>query len=322
MTEVRFQSERWSVGRALREHGLLVFFLLLVGFGTLASPAFLTVPNIQNVLTQAAPLGMVAIGQALVLLVRGLDLSVASVMGTMAVVATEFRATSDEMIPVIFLVCLVLAAVVGFVNGWLVTKRQVSPFLATLAMMIVLRGIRFVITQGAPSGSLPPGFRFLGTGNVLGIPTGFLALLILAAGMWYLMHQTVFGRRVYLVGGNKRGADLVGINSDRVVIMCYVLCSMCACLGGLFLTGYTGSIDNFVGRGYELMSIVAAVMGGVALTGGKGTVIGALIGAMILMALFNILLLLGFTIEVQYIVQGVIIIAAASFYMFRERRLR
>ena len=189
-------------------------------------------------------------------------------------------------------------------------------------MMIVLQGVRFAITKGAPSGSLPDGFRVLGTGDILGVPVGFLALVLLAAAVWFLMHRTVFGRKVYLVGGNKRGADLVGIRSDRVVIASYVLCSMCACLGGLFLTGYTGSIDNFVGRGYELQSIVAAVMGGVALTGGKGTILGALLGAMILITVFNLILLLGFTIELQYLIQGVIIIAAAAFYMVRERRLR
>lgn len=320
MSQARIGAEPWTTRRALSEHGLLIFFLLLLGVGTLAAPAFATTDNIRNILTQGAPLGMVAIGQALVILVRGLDLSVASVMGTMAVIATEFNATSDAMIPVIFAVCLVLAAAIGFFNGWLITKRHVSPFLATLATMIVLQGIRFVITRGAPSGALPEGFRFLGTGDLFGVPVGFLALLLLAGGFWFLMHRTIFGRQVYLVGGNKRGADLVGIHSDRVVIMCYVLCSMCACIGGLFLTGYTGSIDNFVGRGYELQSIVAAVMGGVALTGGKGTIIGALIGAMILIALFNIILLLGFSIELQYIIQGVIIIAAASFYMIKERQ--
>lgn len=311
------EARRFSAGEFFGRYGLYVFFALLLVLGALSSPAFLTSRNLQNIFTEGAPLGMVVIGQCLVILVRGLDLSVASVMATAAVIATEFNAQSDAMIPVIFCVCLGLSALVGLVNGLLVTKRQVSPFLATLATMIVLQGIRFVITKGAPSGALPSGFRFLGTGEVLGIPTGIVALLSMTLLFWFVLHRTAFGRRIYLVGGNERASSLVGINSDRVIIACYVLCSMCACMGGLFLVGYVGSIDNFVGRGYELMSIVAAVMGGVALTGGRGSIVGGLVGALILIVLLNLVLLHGFPIELQYIIQGLIIITATAFYMLR-----
>lgn len=309
-----------SFGEHLNRYGIFVFAVLLIVVGALTTPVFMTSKNLQNIFTEAAPLGIVVIGQCLVILVRGLDLSVASVMATAAVIATEFNATSDGMIPVIFLACIACSAFVGLVNGLLVTKRQVSPFLATLATMIVLQGVRFVITKGAPSGSLPDGFRFLGTGDILGIPTGIVALLILAGLFGYLLHGSAFGRRVYLVGNNPNASDLVGINSDRVTIACYVLCSVCACIGGLFLVGYVGSIDNFVGRGYELLSIVAAVMGGVALTGGRGSILGGLAGALILTVIFNLVLLNGFPTEFQYIIQGAIIIAATAFYMLRSGR--
>ncbi|MEQ8654446.1 MAG: ABC transporter permease [Kiloniellales bacterium] len=302
----------------LNRYGIFVFAVLLIVVGGLTSPVFLTSKNLQNIFTEAAPLGIVVIGQCLVILVRGLDLSVASVMATAAVIATEFNAVSNAMIPVIFLVCIAFSALVGLVNGLLVTKRQVSPFLATLATMIVLQGIRFSTTKGAPSGSLPEGFRFLGTGQILGIPTGIVALLILAAFFCYLLHKTGFGRRVYLVGNNPAASNLVGISSDRVTISCYVLSSVCACIGGLFLVGYVGSIDNFVGQGYELLSIVAAVMGGVALTGGRGSILGGLAGALILTVIFNLVLLNGLPSEFQYIIQGVIIIAATAFYMLRR----
>ncbi len=309
-----------SASEMLNRYGIFVFALLLILVGGLTTPVFFTAKNLQNIFTEAAPLGIVVIGQCLVILVRGLDLSVASVMATAAVIATEFNATSDAMIPVIFAACVAFSAVVGLVNGLLVTKRQVSPFLVTLAMMIVLQGLRFVITKGAPSGSLPGGFRFLGTGDILGIPTGIVALLVLVACFGYLLHRSAFGRRIYLVGSNPEAANLVGIASDRVTIACYVLCSVCACLGGLFLVGYVGSIDNFVGRGYELLSIVAAVMGGVALTGGRGSIFGGLAGALILTVIFNLVLLNGFPTEFQYIIQGVIIVAATAFYMLRRGR--
>ena len=243
-------------------------------------------------------------------------------MATVAVIGTEFNAQSDGMIPVIFAACLAFSVLVGLTNGLLVTKRQVSPFLATLAMMIVLQGLRFAMTKGAPSGALPEGFRTLGTGLLAGLPINLLVLALMAVVLGLLLHRTAFGRRVYMVGGNPRASELVGVNSDRVTILCYVISSVCACLGGLFLVGYVGSVDNWVGQGYELQSIAAAVMGGIALTGGRGTIGGALVGALILIVLFNIVLLLGFPVEVQYILQGIIIVVAAAFYTLAGRANR
>ena len=207
-------------------------------------------------------------------------MSVASLMATVAVLATAFNAQSDVMIVLIFVVAIVFSALVGLINGWLVTGRGVSPFLATLAMMILLQGLRFSYTQGAPSGSLPPGFRVLGAGNVVGIPINLMAALALAVLLWLILHRGVFGRRVRIVGGSPRAATLVGVSADRVTIGCYVICSVMAGIGGLFLVGFVGTIDNWVGRGYELDSIVAAVMGGVALSGGRGSIAGALLGAL------------------------------------------
>ena len=301
------------------KYGLYVFFALLVVAGAFASPVFLTGKNIQNVLTEGAPLGMVVIGQMFVILVRGLDLSVASLMATVAVIATEFNAQSNATIPMIFVACLAFSVLVGVINGLLVTRRRVSPFLATLATMIVLQGIRFAVTKGAPSGALPEGFRTLGTGVVPGVPVDLAVLVVMALVFGILLHRTPFGRKVYLVGGNERASTLVGVDSGRVTVACYVICSICACLGGLFLVGYVGSIDNWVGQGYELQSIAAAVMGGIALTGGRGTIGGALVGVLILIVIFNLVLLLGMPVEVQYIIQGVIIVVAAAFYISASR---
>jgi len=300
-------------------YGLYVFCALLIGFAALVSDHFLTAKNLQDVLTQAAPLGIVVVGQSFVILVRGLDLSVASLMATVAVIGTIFNATSDLMVPAIFAVTIAFSIAVGLVNGWLVTKRRVSPFLATLAMMIVLQGLRFAYTHGAPSGALPHGFRVLGTGSLFGLPINLLALLFLAAIFGFVLHRSAFGRRIYMVGGSPKAARLCGIKVDRVTILCYVISSVLAGIGGLFLVGYVGSIDNWVGKGYELDSIVACVMGGVALTGGRGSLFGALVGALILIILFNLVLLLGFPAQWQYVVKGVIIIIAAAFYLSRAR---
>lgn len=294
------------------EVGLLVFLGLLMALATLIQPRFINPANLQDILAQAAPLLMVTLGQTFVILVRGLDLSVASLMATVAVLATAFNAQSDAMIMPIFAVAIAFSALVGLANGWLVTKRGVSPFLATLAMMILLQGLRFSYTQGAPAGNLPPGFRVLGAGEWLGMPINLLAALALAAVLWVVLHRGVFGRRVLIVGGNPRAAKLVGIHADRTIMACYVICSVMACIGGLFLVGFVGTLDNWVGKGYELDSIVAAVMGGVALSGGRGSIAGALLGALILVMIFNVIIIMGLPVQAQFVIKGMVVIAAAA----------
>lgn len=306
-----------SANRPVEVYILLVFLVVLCGVAGLLSPGFLTLGNARDILTQAAPLCMAVLGQTFVILVRGLDLSVGSVMASVAVMATAFEATSDAMIPVIIVCCLAASAVVGLVNGLLVTRRRVSPFLATLAIMIVLQGLRFAYTRGAPSGRLPNGFRWLGTGTLFGIPADILGLAVFAIGLGLLLHRTILGRRIMIVGGNPRAADLVGIRSEWITVGCYVLCSVMAGSAGLFLVGYVGTVDNWVGRGYELDSIVAAVIGGVALTGGAGTVPGALLGALILVLIFNIVVILGLPVEAQLVIKGVVIVLAAAIHMRR-----
>jgi ribose/xylose/arabinose/galactoside ABC-type transport system permease subunit len=307
-------------GPTLRRLGLPGVILGLAVVAAAIQPSFVSPRNLQNVLMQAAPLGMVVLGQTLVVLVRGLDLSVASVMATVAVMATAFNAQSDAMIPVIFLAAIALSASVGLVNGLLVTKRGVSPFLATLATMIVLQGLRFSYTQGAPAGTLPPGFRYLGSGRLLGMPVNLIAFAILFASLAWLLHKSAFGRRIYITGGNPVAADLVGIRSDATTIWAYVICAVMAGLGGLFLVGFVGTVDNWVGRGYDLDSIVAVVIGGVALSGGVGSLWGATAGALILVLIFNIVIVLGLPVQAQLIIKGVIIVLAAALFARAQRR--
>ena len=300
------------VRSARGEAGLIVFLGVLMALATLVQPRFISPANLRDILVQAAPLLMVTMGQAFVILVRGLDLSVASLMATVAVLATAFNATSDAAIGPIFVAAIAFSAAVGFVNGWLVAKRDVSPFLATLAMMILLQGVRFSYTQGAPAGTLPPGFRVLGAGDWLGMPINLTAALVLAVLLGVALHRGAFGRRVFIVGGNPRAATLAGIRTDRTIVLCYVICAVMAGIGGLFLVGFVGTVDNWVGRGYELDSIVAAVMGGVALSGGRGSVAGALLGALILVMIFNVIVITGLPVQGQFVVKGAVIIAAAA----------
>lgn len=313
-------ADGFSLRRFVSVFGLPAFLLLNAVLVSLLSPAFLKIENLINVLTQAAPLGMVVIGQTFVLLVRGLDLSVASVMATAGVLATGFATVDNAMMPVIFAAAIALGAVVGLANGFLVAWRGVSPFLATLATTVVLQGIRFLYTEGSTGSTLPSGFQVIGQSRFLGLPVNMIALVVLALVCGFVLHLSPLGRRIYLVGGNPRGAALVGIRTRAVTVGCYVICSVIATIAGLFLIGYVGQVDQWTGKGYELDSIVAAVMGGVAITGGRGSIFGALLGVLILILMFNAVILLGLPVQLQWILKGVIIVAASALYLSGHSR--
>jgi len=306
-----------SARALLARFGIILVMPVLLGVGGLLSPAFLSTGNLSNLLLQFAPLAIVAMGQGLVMIVRGLDLSVASMMATAAVIATGFAGT-DRDVAMIVAATAAGASAVGVLNGVLVTKRQVSPFLATLATMILLQGFRFAYTQGAPSGNVPPLLRVLGSGKLGGIPYNALVLVGLATMLAIVLHRSAFGRRIFIVGGNPVTGRLFGIRSDLITIACYVISSCLAAIAGLLLSGYVGLVDNWVGQGYELDSIVACVVGGVSLKGGRGSIWGALTGAAVIVVLANEVLLLGVPIQAQMIIKGAVIVIAAAIYTRKD----
>lgn len=282
------------------------------------APAMFTARSIQNMLVQLGPLGVVAMGQALVILVRGLDLSVATVMATAAVISASFGSEPSALLLVVPTV-IVVSGGIGLVNGLLITKRNIEPFLCTLAMLIVVQGIRSAMTRGAPLGDTPQFIRDLGRGMILDfVPINTVLLLGLGIASAFVLRRVIAGRQVYLVGSNEQAARLVGIKTDRITISCYVASSIFAGIAGMVLAGYLNQVDNWVGKGYELDSIVAAVLGGVALTGGAGGTIGALLGAAVLVLLSNFILHLGIPIHFQMIMKGVVVICAVAIYARRK----
>lgn len=306
-----------SMKSRLSSYALPIFLIALIAISGIVSPAFLSTSNISNMLLQVAPLGIVVIGQAFVIILRGLDLSVSSVMATAAVIATGFSGQNSDVLSIL-LVAVGIGIATGLVNGWLVTKRSVSPFLATLATMIVLQGFRFAYTQGAPSGNVPPLFRQIGSATWHGVPYNMMLLVVLAVVFGVVLAKSRFGREVYITGGNPTTARLLGINADRVTIIGYVISGALAAIAGLVLSGYVGIVDNWVGRGFELDSIVAAVMGGISLSGGQGGILGGLFGAAILVVVFNAVLLFGLPVQLQIIIKGMVIVLAAAFYVRRR----
>ena len=298
----------------IERYGLLAFCAALVLLTAAISPAFRSSTNMQKVLTNVAPLAIVVLGQSMVILVRGFDLSVSSVMATAAVFATQFEGAGGSRL-----------SSHAFGDFGHVARRgpgQRFPCDETRHVAVSrdardddrASGPAFRRTRDAPSGRVPPELQLVGAGQFFGVPVNLLVLAVLTLIVWVALAKTPFGRRVYMVGGGPRAAELVGVNVDRTVIACYVASAVLAGIGGLVLVGYVSGVDNWVGRGYELDFIVAAVMGGVALSGGRGSVLGGILGAFLLTVIFNIVLLLGFPVQLQFVVKGLIIILAMAIY--------
>jgi ribose/xylose/arabinose/galactoside ABC-type transport system permease subunit len=288
--------------------GLLAVAALVVQAVTGVS--FFKVSNLLNVARGFSMLAIAGIGQTVVIVGGGLDLSVAEVVSTSNVVAATFMGGNDALLLPVTLLTLAFGAAVGAVNGALVTRRNVPPFVATLGTAIVLRGARLMWTKGLPQGKIPASLKALGTGTALGVPNLFFVFLAFAVAMVIVLGHTGYGRRLYAVGTNRSVAILSGIRSDRVVIASYMACAACAALVGVLLGGYTGMSDQKIGEGYELDSIAVSVLGGATIGGGAGGVGGTVLGAVIILVLTNLSLLVGFPIQSQMVIKGAVIVLA------------
>jgi len=296
---------------------LVIVFLILLA--RVISASFLDPVHMLNVARQASGLGIVTIGQTIVILTGGIDLSNGMVITLVDVIAATILNGKDTyLIPVIIL-SLSLGCVIGLINGLLITKVRIPPLIETLGMFGILKGTAYVYTRGAPKGDIPPVLHFVGEGFVGPIPTqvffwvGFTIIAII------VMRNTSFGRHVYSVGGNPRASRLSGVKNDRVVILAYVISSVLAAMTGLILAGYIGTGSLSLGEGYNLNSVAAAVVGGTAFTGGVGTIIGSAGGALFLSILISLLRFLGLPYSNQLMVQGAIL-AIAIFLQSRSQR--
>lgn len=314
--------KRVALSSVFDKYGIYIFLAILFIFASIVSPAFLRPQNLTDVLNQAAALGILSIGQTFVILTGrgGLDLSVASVMATAAVIVAKNTGGQNELLLPVALMCLLFGVLVGLANGLLITKRKVPPFMATLGMMIIIQGLRFMYTKGAPKGDFPPFLRFLGRGSLGPISVSILSLAILTIIALIVIRKTLFGRQLYAVGGNIDTAYLSGYKTDLIITTTYMISGFTAAIAGMYLAGWIGIADNWVGKGYELDSIAAVVMGGTSFEGGQGGVLGTIAGVLIIMMLYNLILLLHLPVQAQYIVKGAVIVLAASFYVRRLSR--
>ncbi len=308
--------------RAYASRGAIWIVLLGLSIvSSIVSPVFLTQRFISTLLKQAASLGIVAVGQTLAILSGGIDLSVASVMALVSVLASHWMNGEERLVIPVSLAALAVASAIGLANGLMVAKLKIPAFIATLGMILIVQGARFMYTGGTPKGSIPDGIKFIGGGMVGPVPAAVIVWAIVVVVFVVLTRWTTFGRRLYAAGGNPRTAHLSGVNVNGIIVAAYTLCGLLAGVAGLVLTGYSGFADNWLGRGKDLDSIAAVVIGGTLFSGGKGGVLGTVAGVLIITILYNLVLLLGLDEEVQRIVKGAAIILAVALYAgLRSRR--
>jgi ribose transport system permease protein len=303
--------------RHLATYGVWFALAILVIVSAAVSPAFLHVDNLLNIGRQAVPLAIVALGEALVILVGGIDVSVGALVTLTTVITARVMAASDaRVLPTVALV-LAIGAAVGLANGLLISKLATDAFVTTLATMLVLQGAAYVYTQGSPANDLTHGFRQISEGEVLGIPISIFCFAGIFAFVWFGLARTVFGRRIYAVGSNPRVARLSGQPVSRTVVGAYVACSLLAVVGALFLVARLGTGDNSAGVGWELQAIAAVLIGGTAFGGGRGGVAGPVGGVLVLVTLLNLVDLLALPNYWQLIVKGAAIIAGVALYSRR-----
>lgn len=291
----------------------LIALLCLIAVVSFLNPNFFTTDNILNILRQTSVNAILAVGMTLVILTAGIDLSVGSVLALCGAFAASLIAME---VPVIFAVptALLAGGILGAISGVIIAKGKVQAFIATLVTMTLLRGVTMVYTDGRPISTgftdTADAFAWFGTGYLMGLPVPVWIMAIVFVMGWYLLNHTRFGRYIYALGGNESATRLSGIDVDKVKIGAYAICGFLAALAGIIITSRLSSAQPTAGMGYELDAIAAVVLGGTSLAGGKGRIMGTLIGALIIGFLNNALNLLDVSSYYQMIAKASVILLA------------
>ncbi len=287
----------------------VVMLVVLIIVGAILSESFLSIANFSNILQYAVESGFIGIGMAFVLFIGGIDLSVGSVMAFASVVSAKL-AINHYPIIVIFISVLAIGIACGALNGFIITKLKVEPFMATLAMMMTMRACTYLFTGGGPitGSSVDESFKNLIKADVFGIPIGVIYVIAAFIIAYFVTTKTRFGRHVYAVGGGEETAKLFGVRVDRVKVLVYMISAVLAAISGMLITARIGIGEPRTGYDYEMTAITICVVGGISMTGGKGSMIGAFIGLMVVSIIKNLMNLMNFDVNGQPIVTGIIIL--------------
>lgn len=309
----------WLRGVARAARGNIAFILLItIGLlATLLSDVFLTPQNLVNILSAIAVIGIISLGQTMLIIAGNFDMSVASVLGFAGIVAVAMQRFG--LLPSILL-ALLAGVIVGAVNGLIVTRAKANPFLVTLGMQSFVYAIALMATQSKTLYSEIPAFNILGQGRIGRIPVAVILFLVLALMLQIVLRNTVYGRYLYAIGQNKEAARLAGIPVDRVLVSTFILCSVLAALGGIVMTSRLNSTVANAGFGFDFESIIAVVLGGSSLFGGSGSALLTVAGVLVLGVLNNTTILLGVPYEGQFIVKGAVFLAVVGLDSLVKRR--
>ncbi len=305
--------------KGYREFTVLMAVVAVALFIYTFNQNFFRAYNIQGILRQIAIFSLMGIGETLVIITAGIDLSPGSILAFSGVIAGLLIAQGVSW-PLAVLAVLAMCAAIGLYHGLLITRVKLAPFIATLGSLSIFRGLAVIITKGYPVPIKAEAFLWLGQGLILGIPVPFIILVIVAALVYYLLNQTAFGRNIYAIGGNIEAARLSGIPIGRVLAAVYALTGLLFGVSSIIMAGRLGQGMPGVGMGYELNAIAAAVIGGTSLYGGVGTVLGTIVGASLMALIDNLLVLLRVESWWNELVIGVVIVLAVSLDVVTSRK--
>lgn len=301
-----------------REAAVLAALFLLIIIFSIIEPVYLTTGNMIDIIKQGTINGILAIGITFAIISGGIDLSIGC---TFAIVIVTVGQLSVDKVPTLLTLLLggILGGLMGMVNGLLITKLRLQPFIATLGTMSVYRGLAYVFTGGWPVLGIPDTYRKAFTTKLFwDIPVSILVLFAIAILAHVVLSKTRFGNYLYAVGGNEEASKLSGVNVDLTKIFAYAICGICAAFAGMIMLANLGTGEPASGQGYELDAIAAAAVGGTRMTGGKGSILGTVLGALLLAALKIGMIVIGVQTFYQFIVTGIIIIIAAYFEYIQD----
>lgn len=297
----------------------VIALIILMAVITIINSNFLTANNLLNLLLQVTSNALIAFGMTFVILTGGIDLSVGSILALSSALTAGLLG-SGIPVTLAILISLILGCILGMMNGLLISYGKLAPFIVTLATMTIFRGATLVYTNGNP---ITKGlsdtflFQFLGQGYIVGIPFPVIIMFIVFIVLYVLLHKTAFGKSVYAIGGNEKAAYISGVKLNKVKIIIYSISGIMASISGLIITSRLSSAQPTAGASYEMDAIAAVVLGGTSLSGGKGRILGTLIGALIIGVLNNGLNIIGVSAFWQQVVKGVVILIAVLIDRFK-----
>ncbi|MBX3569258.1 MAG: ABC transporter permease [Rhizobiaceae bacterium] len=311
-----------------KDLGLLVLIVVVATIVAIRQPLFIAPVNIANTANLIGLFGLFSIAQAFVIITGGIELSVGSIIALLGVLFVDLVVNQGMPWPFAALLMIGLGALMGLAHGLLITRMKIQPFIVTLCGLLIYRGVaRFYTgdgTAGFTFGASFPTLEWLTMGRSWGVPHSFIAMIVVAAVMWVVLHRSVFGRHLFAVGKNEEAARYSGIATNRVIIAAYVICTVLTAISAIFFAMYTRSISpSSHGNFYELYAIAAAVLGGCSLRGGEGSIVGVVLGTVLLQVLQNLVNLLGIPSSLNFAVMGsVILIGVLADQQISRYRLR